>query len=348
MRKEQDMKRHSIFLMLALGLIAALFLGACRPIAGESDAPAGDVAEPTLPQPAPTPASETTDETAAEQATAIEEMPSVEELMAQIPTPGPDAVIPTPAVFQPEDVAVLGDPNAPITIVEFSDFQCPYCLSYATETYPQIIQEFVDSGMVRYVFKDFPLEQLHPQAVQAAEAARCAGEQDAYWEMHDYLFANQSRWSGQENPVAAFVELAGELNLDKDALTTCVESGRYQQLVQANAMEGQILGVTGTPTFFVEGYPIVGARPYELFELAFALADAGRLPDAFAQVPTPTPMPIEDIPTGDAPTLGDADAPVLIIEYSDYQCPYCSRYTCRDLCPDQDQFHRYRHGALRL
>ena len=324
------MKKSAIFAISLLGILVIGLLGACRPMT-EVDSP--EIEEAVTPAVEPvdaptaeaTPAPTDTPEPAAEEAIA-EEVPSVEELMAQVPTAAPEAIIPTPAVLQVDTGVSLGDPDAPITIVEFSDYQCPYCFSYATETYPRILENYVDAGLVRYVFKDFPLEQLHPQASQASEAAYCAGEQDSYWEMHDHLFANQERWSGQESPVSLFAELAAELGLDGEALSACVESGRYQATVQENLMEGQLLGVTGTPTFFVDGYPIVGARPYELFELAFALAQDGRLSDAFAQMPTPTPMPPEEISTSGAPVLGDADAPVLMIEYSDYQCPYCARY----------------------
>jgi protein-disulfide isomerase len=179
---------------------------------------------------------------------------------------------------------------------------------------------------VRYVFKDFPLEQLHPQAKEAAEAAHCAGEQGAYWAMHDQLFDSQESWGGQEDPTPIFVGLARDLGLDDGALQECLDSGRFTQTVAADLAEGRALGVTGTPTFFINGYPLVGARAYEIFQLAFGLADAGRLSDAFAQAPTPTPIPVGEIPTEGSPSKGDADAPVLMIEYSDYQCPYCSRY----------------------
>jgi protein-disulfide isomerase len=251
----------------------------------------------------------------------------LEELAARIPPPQPGSVVPTPAAFEPERMTTWGDPDAPITLVEFSDYQCPFCLTYAQETFPSIIQRFVETGQVRYIWKDYPLVQLHPEAYVAAQAARCAGEQQAYWEMHELLFKNQEAWSGQTDLVTVFVALAAPLELDRAALQTCLEDGRYEQAVLDNLDEGQRLGVSGTPTFFVNGYPIVGARSYELFELALALAAVGRISDAFAQAPAPTPMAPDRIPVGNSPVLGSPEAPVVMIEYSDYQCPYCGRYS---------------------
>jgi len=309
-------KRQNSWVLL-IGLLGLLALGACRPIAVSGGQP-----QTPAPPPPPTVAKAPVPTTAGEGQSA-----DLQQRIAQLPTPPPNAMVPTPAAFQPEEMAVQGSADAPVTIIEFSDYQCPFCQRYFDDAYPQIIQNYVASGQVRYIFKDLPLEELHPQAAQAAEAARCAGEQDAYWEMHDQLFAAQERWAGQSEPVPIFVELGGGLGLDKDALQSCLESGRHQQAVLSNLAEGQSLGATGTPTFFINGYPLVGARPYEQFELGIALAAAGRLADAYAQVPTPTPRPADQILTGDSAVQGSADAPVLMIEYSDYQCPYCGRYT---------------------
>jgi protein-disulfide isomerase len=323
-------------LFLLLALIATLVLVACRPAAdlgsnasaaSETRAPAaaavGKATEPAATGESATPAPVATRPVSDGQ---FPNPSEVEESLATIPTPPPDAIVPTPASFRLEEMTDRGPADAAVTIVEFSDYQCPYCLRYFDETYRQIIDNYVEAGYVRYVFKDFPLEQLHPQAKEAAEAARCAGDQNAYWAMHDQLFGAQESWAGQEDPTPIFVGLAQDLGLDDGALQECLDSGRYTQAVAADLAEGQALGVTGTPTFFINGYPLVGARAYEIFQLAFGLADAGRLSDAFAQAPTPTPIPIGEIPTEGAPSKGDQDAPVLMIEYSDYQCPYCSRY----------------------
>jgi protein-disulfide isomerase len=176
---------------------------------------------------------------------------------------------------------VLGDPEAPVTIVEFSDYQCPYCSVYFANTWPQIKSEFVDTGRVRYVFKDYPLTGLHPRAPQAHAAARCAGDQGAYWDMHDRLFENQSRWGSGSNPSAVFEEFAADLGLDASSLAACLERGKWDDAVEGDIAEGASLGVRGTPTFFVNGYPLVGAQPFETFERVIALAEEGTLGDAY-------------------------------------------------------------------
>ena len=263
---------------------------------------------------------------------AIETINSGGELAAAAPEqPAGPAVAPTPATIPNETAAAtLGDPNAPVTIVEYTDYQCPYCARYATETMSSLISEFVETGRVFYVVKDFPLEQIHPDARSAALATRCAGEQDAYWKMHDALFAEQGEWSGLGSGTTAyFADLAGSLDLDGAALESCMTSGKYDAVVQANLEEGLGLGISGTPTFFVDGFPLVGARPIEHFELAVTYAEEGTLADAYVQSapqPTPTPSGPVDVPEGDAFVMGDADAPVTIVEYTDFQCPYCSRH----------------------
>jgi protein-disulfide isomerase len=323
-------------LFLLLALIGTLLFVACRPAADlEPNTPGASETQAPVPadseqstEPAPTEERATSVPVPTRPAAGgdFPNSPEVLESLATIPTPPPDAIVPTPANLRPEEMTVRGPADASVTIVEFSDYQCPYCLRYFDETYRQIIDNYVEAGYVRYEFKDFPLEQLHPQAQEAAEAARCAGEQGAYWAMHDQLFDSQESWAGQEDPTPIFVGLARDLGLDDGAVQECLDSGRFTQTVGADLAEGRALGVTGTPTFFINGYPLVGARAYEIFQLAFGLADAGRLSDAFAQAPTPTPIPIGEIPTEGAPSKGDGDAPVLMIEYSDYQCPYCSRY----------------------
>jgi protein-disulfide isomerase len=305
--------RNGAVWILFASLLLLVALAACRPAADE------EAAEPLQGSASAESGGVTPDSTRAASTTR-------DDLIAQVPTPPPGALVPTPAALRLEPAAVMGSADARITVVEFSDYQCPFCLRYVKDAYPRIIQEYVESGLVRYMFADFPLQQLHPQAVQAAEAARCAGDQDAYWEMHDRLFDAQDSWSGQPDPIPVFVELGEEVGLDTDALRNCLEIGRYREVVVANLAEGQALGVTGTPTFFINGYPVVGAQPFDLFEMAFALAEADRLSDAYARVPTPTPMPADQIPTTGSPALGSPDAPLVMIEYSDYQCPFCSRY----------------------
>lgn len=189
---------------------------------------------------------------------------------------------PTPATIAPvEESRVLGDPDAPVTIVEFSDYQCPFCARYFTETWPQLKANFIETGRVKYIFKDFPLTSIHPQAVKAGEAARCAGEQNAYWDMHDLLYTGQAAWSGNAGAAELFKDYAAELGLDAGAFDTCLDSGRWEEAVMGDLNEGLSLGVTGTPAFFIDGYPIRGAQPYELFEYAIQLAEQGILGNAY-------------------------------------------------------------------
>ena len=150
-----------------------------------------------------------------------------------------------------------GPAAAPVTIVEFSDFQCPYC-SKAEETVTKVLKTY--DGKVRVVFRDFPLP-FHPQAVKAAEAAHCAGDQGKYWEMHEKLFANQK---ALEPP--ALKGYAKALSLDQGKFDKCLDSGDKAKVVDSNRKAGEKVGVTGTPAFFVNGYQLSGAQPFEEFK----------------------------------------------------------------------------------
>jgi len=119
---------------------------------------------------------------------------------------------------------------------------------------------------VQYQFRHFPLFSIHPQAARAAEAAECAGEQDAYWEMHDKLYGEQPRWSGQENASETYVAFAEELGLDVDAFNQCMADQRYMDNISSNFQEGVNAGVTGTPAFFINGQFLSGAQPFEAFQ----------------------------------------------------------------------------------
>lgn len=156
-----------------------------------------------------------------------------------------------------EDPA-LGDADAPITIVEFADFQCPYCIRHFQETVPQLKADYGDQ--IRFVYKDYPLSGLHPDAYSAALSAQCANEQGKFWEYHDLLFSGRLGL-GQE----AYDSYATELGLDVAAFDTCIEEERYSEAVQADYDFGSQVGVTSTPTFFVNGIAVVGAQPYSLF-----------------------------------------------------------------------------------
>jgi protein-disulfide isomerase len=151
-----------------------------------------------------------------------------------------------------------GDAKAPVTIVEFSDFSCPYCRK-AESTINEILAKY--HGKVRLGYRDFPLSQMHPQAELAAEASRCAGEQGKYWEYHDLLFANPGK-QGHDD----LVEHARTLKLDDKQFDACLSSGRYEPQVERDIQLGVRAGVAATPAFFVNGTFLDGAQPASTFE----------------------------------------------------------------------------------
>jgi len=157
--------------------------------------------------------------------------------------------------LEPHDPA-RGPAAAPITIIEFSDYQCPYC-ARVTPTLDKLRTAYPDK--IRIVFKDFPLPN-HAQAPKAAEGAHCAGEQSKYWEMHDRLFANP-----QALDVAALKQHATTLGLDQTKFTECLDSSKFGEAVKADMELGSKLGINSTPTLYVNGRPVVGAQPYEYF-----------------------------------------------------------------------------------
>lgn len=184
--------------------------------------------------------------------------------------PGQGGVPPSgPVRASLADAPMLGRADAPVTLVEFSDYQCPFCQRFFATTLPALKKEYVDTGRVRYVFRDFPLEQLHPQARKAAEAAHCAGEQGKYWEMHDLLFQNQRALAPPQ-----LAEHARAVGVDGATFEECLASGRHAARVARGLADGAAAGVQGTPTFVVgkttagdvvEGTPIRGAQPLETF-----------------------------------------------------------------------------------
>jgi protein-disulfide isomerase len=159
-----------------------------------------------------------------------------------------------------DDDAVKGDENAPVTIVEFSDYECPFCEKFYTQTLQQIEEKYVETGKVKFVYRDFPLG-FHQNAQKAAEAAECAGEQDKYFEMHDLLFEK-----GVSGGVNSFKQYAQELNLDPAKFNQCLDSGAMASEVKKDLSAGAQLGVSGTPAFFINDKKLVGAQPFQAFE----------------------------------------------------------------------------------
>lgn len=145
---------------------------------------------------------------------------------------------------------VYGNPDAPITIMEFGDYQCPACGQFAQLVKPRLDLTYIETGQAKLVFHDFPLAS-HPHAFLAARAARCAGDQDRYFEYHDAVFRTQREWSRLRDAAGHFVDLAEETGLDEGAFRGCLESDLHADVVTANLRLGQLLGVGGTPTIFV-------------------------------------------------------------------------------------------------
>ncbi len=153
---------------------------------------------------------------------------------------------------------VKGDPKAPVTIVEFSDFQCPYCKKTET-TMNELLTKY--NGRVKLAYRDFPLRALHPQAQVAAEAARCASEQGKFWEFHDALYADQSKLDE-----ADLVARAQALGLDQKSFRSCLAAGKFKAQIEQDVQEGTKAGVAGTPGFFINGIFVNGAQPQAEFE----------------------------------------------------------------------------------
>ena len=189
--------------------------------------------------------------------------------------------------FTAEGYPFRGEPNAPITMYEYSDYQCPFCARYFVQTEPAINENYVRTGKVRVVFRDFPIQELHPNAPAAHRASLCVAEQgaDLYWAMHNKLFQTQTEWSNSTDPQPVFARLAEEAGADMDAYKQCMTTAdeEKQPIIEAGLAAGQEAGVTGTPSFIFVGadgvsYPLVGAQPYDQFALYIDSMLAGEKP----------------------------------------------------------------------
>lgn len=165
-----------------------------------------------------------------------------------LPVAGTDAQ-PFPARLDQYGVSV-GDENAPVVVREFADYQCPACGRFSEAT-QRLKQEYVETGKVRFVYFDLPLQQ-HENAMPAAIAARCAGDQDAYWQMHDRLYGSQTEWSGSNDPAATFTRYAGDLGLDERRFQNCMASELHREDVEQSRQVATQLRVLGTPTVYVD------------------------------------------------------------------------------------------------
>lgn len=192
-------------------------------------------------------------------------------LQGRVATPPPE---PQNVVLNLKDDPFKGEKNAKVTLVEFSDYQCPFCARHVRETLPPLEREYIATGKIKYVFRNFPIASIHPLAFKAHEAANCSGEQEKYWEMHDRLFANSTALGLKD-----LSQHARALALDLAKFQACLDSGKHAGKINRDLAEGQKAGVKETPTFFlgltepndtqITAVKIIrGAQPYAAFKQA--------------------------------------------------------------------------------
>ena len=216
----------------------------------------------------------------------VHELKQIRRLLESRPLSPPAAPstagTPTPGVAVPEMVTLklgteiaLGRDDSPVTIVEFNDLQCPFCSRFHADAFPEIKRQFIDTGKVRFINRDLPLDELHPQATRAAQAARCAGEQGKYWEAAGNIISNNGALTA-----GSVDQLVGTTGVDGVVYRSCMESGRHLNLIRENAAGARAMGITGTPSFVVgrvdgdvlRGEKMVGALPFSAFDAAIRKA----------------------------------------------------------------------------
>ena len=174
------------------------------------------------------------------------------------------------------DSASVGKADAPITLIEFTDFQCPFCQRHFQQTFGKIKADYVDTGKVRYVLRHFPLISIHPNAVKASESTECANDQGKFWEMHEKIFIGQGDWSGLDATSAAnmFKKYATDIGANVATFTKCLDGSEKAAIVQKDTADGSAAGINGTPGFWILGpngktQLISGAYPFASFQTAF-------------------------------------------------------------------------------
>ena len=178
-----------------------------------------------------------------------------------------------PLKISEDNDPIIGNMDAEITIIEFSDFQCPFCARFHVQTLPTIMDEYINKGTVKLVFRDFPIQSIHPNALPASVAAECANEQKKFKEMHDVLFEKQNKWSNQniESVMNTFSQYASDLGLEEKAFDSCLKNGKHIEEIQKDLDDGITYGISGTPGFFIGNDQIgfielKGAQPFENFK----------------------------------------------------------------------------------
>lgn len=178
-----------------------------------------------------------------------------------------------PIKISADDDPIRGNSDAPITIIEFSDFQCPFCARFHVQTLPLLLENYIDTGKVKLVYRDFPIQSIHPNAIAAAVAAECADDQGKYWQYHDKLFENQNQWNKLETSevIDMFGQYAKSLELNTELFDSCLISGKHIEEIKNDLDDGRKYGVTGTPGFFIGNdelgfVEVKGAQPFENFQ----------------------------------------------------------------------------------
>ena len=240
----------------------------------------------------------------------------------------------------------IGNADAQVTLEEWSDYLCPYCGRHFRQTLPALLENYVRSGQLKLVFRDLPLDSLHPTAAFGHVAARCVGEQGAaaYWKMHDALFARQAEWNRLPDPGPFLAGVAEELGANMREYSACVADGAMAKLVADDVQQGAGLGFNGTPSFRFSSansertYDMSGAHPLARFaHFADPLIAGEEVPED--PKPEPPELPFWAKPEGLAPNperpgfnmAGDAfkgnpDAKLVVIEFNDFQCPACQKH----------------------
>src|SRR5450631_2002759 len=201
----------------------------------------------------------------------LQELRQIRQLLERQAKPAaPQEEAPTKAkISDLSGVNMLGNRNAPLTIVEYTDYQCPFCQRFHVTAFAELKKAYIDTGKVRFFSKDMPLD-FHPNAMRAAMAARCAGDQGKFWELRDTMGANPNSLD-----IEHIVGFAANLKMDTAALRACIDGGKFKERVQGDVLEGMRIGANGTPTFIVgksvgngvDGELVVGAMPFQLFDL---------------------------------------------------------------------------------
>lgn len=192
---------------------------------------------------------------------------------AQVLSPS-EAVAPESGSHPQANGNSMGDPNAPVRIIEYGDFQCPYCMRFWRETEPQIIDNYVSSGQVYFEYRS--LAFLGQESLDAAEAAYCAGDQGKFWEYHDTLFSNQTGENVGDFSAARLRQFAAQIGLDEAAFAGCLADGTHQATVQAEIDAAHAAGISSTPSFLINGNLVEGAQPYDVFEAEIEAALQGQ------------------------------------------------------------------------